>query len=86
MVTLFYKQTMIKKWVIMNFSKDLTRSLPVGQCHSSHNFLPEEVTSYEFYDDFGAHFSKILDVEAYTEVVAVLTISNVWVMCSLVLM
>ena len=72
---------MIKKWLIMNFLKDLTRSLPVGQCHSSQNWYPE-VTSYGFYDDFGAHFSKIFDEEAYTEVVAVLTISNVWVICS----
>ena len=54
MATLFYYQFMIKKWVIMKLSIDLPFSPPVGQHQSSKIF-------YEFYGDFGTHFSMIFD-------------------------
>ena len=60
MVALLYYQFMIKKWVIMNFSIDLPCSPPVGQYQTSRN-LYSEVPSYEFYNDFGTHFSMIFD-------------------------
>ena len=85
MVTLFYYQCMIKKWVIMKFSIDLPCSPPVGQYQSAQN-LYSVFTSYEFYDNFGTQFSMIFDEKTCTEVVAVLTILNVWVLCSLVFM
>ena len=85
MVTLFYYQFMIKKKVIMNFSIDLPCSPPVGQSQSSQN-LYYVVTSYEFYDDFGTHFSMIFDEKTCTEVVAVLTIGKVRVIWSLIFM
>ena len=85
MVTLFYLQFMIMKWVDMNFSIDLPCSLPVGQYQSSKN-LYSEVASYEFCNDFGSHFFMIFDKKTCTKVIAVLTIRNVWVICSLVLM
>ena len=85
MVTLFYYQFMIKKWVVMKFSIDLPCSPPVGQYQSSQN-LYSEVPSYEFYDDFGTPFLMNFDEITCTEVVAVLTICNVWVFLSTVLM
>ena len=60
MVALLYYQFMIKKWVIMNFSIDLPCGPPVGQYLTSQN-SNSEVLSYEFYDDFGTHFSMIFD-------------------------
>ena len=74
---------MLKKCVFMNFSIYLPCSPPVGHYKSSWN-LYSEVTSYEFYDNFGTHFAMIFDEKTCTEVVAVLTIRNVWVICSLV--
>ena len=74
---------MIKKWVIMNFSIYLPCSPPVGQYQCSQN-LYFVVTGYEFYDDLGTHFPWFLTKKTCTEVVAVLTIRNVWVICSLV--
>ena len=69
----------------MNFSIDLPCSLPLGQYQSSQNSY-SEVTSYEFCYDFGTHFFMIFDEKTCTKVVAMLTIRNVWVICSLVLM
>ena len=73
MVTLFYWQLIISKWVILNLSIDLPCSPPVGQFQSSQN-LNSEVTSCEFYDNFCTHFLRIFDEKTCTEVVAVLTI------------
>ena len=42
----------------MNFSIELPCSPPVGQYQSSQN-LYSVVTSYEFYDVYGMHFSMI---------------------------
>ena len=84
MVTLFYWQLMITKWAIWNLSINLPCSPSIGQFQSSQN-LNSEVTSYEFYDNLGAHFFRIFDEKTSTEVVAVLTILNVWVICLLVL-
>ena len=76
---------MIKKWVIINFSIDLPCRPPVGQYQSSQN-LCTEVTSYWFYVDFGTHSYVIFFDYPCIEVVAVLTIRDVWVIWSLVLM
>ena len=86
MVTLIYYQFMIKKWVIMTFSIDLPCSPHVRQQYQSSQSLYSVVTSYEFYDDFGTHFSMIFDEKSRTNVVAELTIRNVRVICSLVFM
>ena len=85
MVTLFYYQFMIKKWVIMKFSIDLPCSPPVGQHQSSQNLF-SEITSYEFYNDFGTLFFINFDEKTCTEVVEVLRICSVWVLWSTVLM
>ena len=73
------------KWVIVNFSLDMLCPPPVRQYQSSQNLL-SEVNSCDFYNNFGTQLSKIFDKKTCTVVVAVLTICNVWMMCSLVLM
>ena len=71
------------KWVIVNFSLGMLCPPPLQQYKSSQNLL-SEVNSCDFYNDFGMQFSEIFDEKTCTEVIAVLTIPNVWVMCSLV--
>ena len=52
----------------MNFSIDLPCSPPVGRYQSSQNMY-SEVTSYEFYENLGTHFSIIFEEKTCTEVV-----------------
>ena len=61
----------------MNSSIDLPCIPSVGQYQSSQN-LYSEVTSYEFYNDFGTYFFMNFDEKTCTEVIAVLIISAIF--------